>query len=77
MDAKNNELRLIIADTEAEERKLHNASNEAASHIEERLLKGYKRIRSNMRNGLAVVAVDRDACGGCFSIIPPTPHRTS
>jgi hypothetical protein len=46
-------------------------SKEAEKDIEERLLKAYKRIRSNMRNGLAVVKVERDACGGCFNKIPP------
>ena len=39
--------------------------------IEERLLNAFKRIRKNARNGLAVVAVERDACGGCFNKIPP------
>ena len=39
--------------------------------MEERLLSAYKRIRQNSRNGLAVVSIDRDACGGCFSKIPP------
>ena len=39
--------------------------------IEDRLLTAYKRIRSNARNGLAVVPVERDACGGCFNQIPP------
>ncbi len=39
--------------------------------IDERLLSAYGRIRSNVRNGLAVVTVKRDACGGCFNRIPP------
>ena len=46
-------------------------SERCESQIEERLLTAYKRIRSNARNGLAVVPVERDACGGCFSAIPP------
>ena len=43
----------------------------ASANIEDRLLNAYKRIRSNSRNGLAVVAVERDACGGCYNKIPP------
>ena len=39
--------------------------------IEERILSAYNRIRGKVRNGLAVVSVDRDACGGCFNQIPP------
>lgn len=46
-------------------------STKAESSIEERLLTAYKRIRKNARNGLAVVTVQRDACGGCFNQIPP------
>ena len=41
------------------------------SHIEPRLLQAFKRIRKNARNGLAVVTIQRDACGGCFNKIPP------
>jgi predicted nucleic acid-binding Zn-ribbon protein len=40
-------------------------------HVEERLLTAYSRVRGNARNGLAVVAIERDACGGCFNHIPP------
>ena len=47
------------------------ASAKAAKIIEERLLTAYQRIRENARNGLAVVAVERDSCGGCFNKIPP------
>ena len=46
-------------------------SKEQESHIDERYLTAYKRIRKAARNGLAVVPIDRDACGGCFSKIPP------
>ena len=46
-------------------------SEAAQKVVDERLLSAYKRIRTNSRNGLAVVSVDRDACGGCFSKIPP------
>ena len=46
-------------------------SKESEQLIEERLLTAYKRIRKNARNGLAVVQIERDACGGCFNKIPP------
>jgi len=47
------------------------SSEKASEGIEDRLINAYKRIRSNTRNGLAVVPVERDACGGCFNKIPP------
>ena len=68
---KKKELDDIIAETEKEEKKLVSKSNKAEKVIEERLLTAYKRIRSNARNGLAVVSVERDSCGGCFNKIPP------
>lgn len=71
LKAKKGELDEIIAETEKEEKDLLVESDAAASKIEDRLLNAYKRIRSNTRNGLAVVTVDRDACGGCYNKIPP------
>jgi uncharacterized protein len=68
---KQGELSDIVDETEKEERELIAESQENEKIIEERLLVAYKRIRKNARNGLAVVAVDRDACGGCFNKIPP------
>lgn len=68
---KQGELDEIIAETEKEETALLKKSKASEALIEERLLNAYKRIRSNTRNGLAVVPVERDACGGCFSKIPP------
>jgi len=68
---KKNELEKIIADTEIEEKDLRTKSEEARAHIDERLLYSYDRIRNSYRNGLAVVTVERDACGGCFNSIPP------
>lgn len=68
---KQGELDEIIAETEKEETALLKKSKAAEAEIEERLLAAYKRIRGNTRNGLAVVPVERDACGGCFSKIPP------
>jgi len=61
----------IIAETQKEEDKLLETSEQAYAIIEPRLQYAYKRLRSNARNGLAVVTVQRDACGGCFNQIPP------
>ncbi len=71
LDSKKGELAQIVAESEAEERELVNGRTEAESDIEKRLLYSYNRIRSNARNGLAVVAVKRGACGGCFNTVPP------
>ena len=68
---KQGELNKIIQATEKEEAVLMKNSLKAEKVIDERLLSGYKRIRSKVANGLAVVSVERDACGGCFSQIPP------
>ena len=48
-----------------------NEASEVEKLIEDRLLTAFKKIRKNARNGLAVVTVERDACGGCFNNIPP------
>lgn len=71
LDAKKGELTDIVAETEKEEDDLQDTSANNEKYIEERLLTAYKRIRKNARNGLAVVQVERDACGGCFNKIPP------
>ena len=71
LDNKKAELEEIISDTQKEEEGLYKKSDKIQSVIEERLLTAYKRIRSNARNGLAVVSIQRDACGGCFNQIPP------
>jgi predicted nucleic acid-binding Zn-ribbon protein len=71
LDNKRSELDEIISDTQKEEEGLYKKSEKIESLIEERLLTAYKRIRTNARNGLAVVPVKRDACGGCFNQIPP------
>lgn len=68
---KKGELQKIIADTEKEENQFNQLSADARSHIDDRLLYSYDRIRKSYRNGLAVVPVERDACGGCFNSIPP------
>jgi len=71
LENKKHELEEIIADTQKEENTLLKRSRDIESKIEGRLMAAYKRIRSNARNGLAVVTVERDACGGCFNKIPP------
>ena len=71
LDGKNSELDDITRDTQKEEENLVGKSEELRTRIEERLLTAYRRIRTNARNGLAVVSVQRDACGGCFNQIPP------
>ena len=71
LEIKRNELEDIIAETEKEEQDLIRNSEENRQYIEDRLLTAYTRIRKNARNGLAVVQIERDACGGCFNKIPP------
>jgi predicted nucleic acid-binding Zn-ribbon protein len=68
---KNSELKEITEETKIEEEKLKSKSEKIESFIEPRLLTAFKRIRKNARNGLAVVTIQRDACGGCFNKIPP------
>lgn len=71
LDAKKAELQDIVEETEKEELALVRKSEEHQKYIEERLLTAYHRIRKNARNGLAVVQIERGACGGCFNKIPP------
>lgn len=71
LDAKKAELDDIISETKAEEEKLRLKAKDFEAKIEPRLLTAFKRIRKNSRNGLGVVYVQRDACGGCFNKIPP------
>ncbi len=68
---KKSELDSIIKETQKEEDVLTRKTDEYQELIEPRLLSAYKRIRLNAQNGLAVVTVNRDACGGCFNKIPP------
>jgi hypothetical protein len=68
---KKKELEKIIEETEKEEKELQKDSDKQSKKVEERLLKAYTRIRGAYKNGLAVVAVLRDACGGCYAKIPP------
>jgi predicted nucleic acid-binding Zn-ribbon protein len=71
LQMKKSELEDITSDTQKEEENLLKKRQEYEVIIEERLLTAYKKIRKNARNGLAVVSVERDACGGCFNQIPP------
>jgi uncharacterized protein len=71
LENKKKELEEIIDETKKEEEVMEKKSAELEHIIEERLISAYKKIRANARNGLAVVPVERDACGGCFNKIPP------
>lgn len=71
LDLKKSELEDIVAETKAEEEKLREKAKNVEANIEPRLLLAFKRIRKNSRNGLGIVYVQRDACGGCFNKIPP------
>jgi uncharacterized protein len=68
---KKGELEKIIAANEKEEKHFNKQAAEARTHVDPRLLASYEKIRHSYRNGLAVVPVERDACGGCFNAIPP------
>ena len=68
---KKEELEDIVSETRKEEEDLMSRSVVAETKIEARLLNAYKRVRGNVRNGLALVPVERDSCGGCFNKIPP------
>ena len=70
LEQKKGELNEIVAETKHEEEKLREHAKDIELKIEPRLLTAFKRIRKNARNGLAVVYVQRDACGGCFNKIP-------
>ncbi len=71
LEHKKGELDDIVKDTKKEEEDQVRSSKDFEKLIEPRLMQAYKRIRKNARNGLAVVPVQRDACGGCFNKIPP------
>lgn len=71
LKAKKAELDEIVSETKTEEERIKSKTKEIEARIDDRLLTAFKRIRKNARNGLAVVTVARDACGGCFNKIPP------
>lgn len=68
---KKSELEKIIGDTDKEEKQLLKESEKAGEDVEPRLLTAYEKIRKTYRNGLAVVGIERDSCGGCYNMIPP------
>ena len=68
---KKAELNVIVEETEKEEAGLNKERDKAVKVIEERLLFSYNKIRTNVKNGIAVASIVRDACGGCFAKIPP------
>jgi predicted nucleic acid-binding Zn-ribbon protein len=71
LDNKKSELGVIMQESEEDEAKLLKDREKQTKQIEERLLRSYEKIRDNAVNGLAVVMVKRDACGGCFNVVPP------
>jgi len=71
LEVKVNELDEIIAETTKEEKQLEEKARDYQKYIDERLLLAYSRIRKNAKNGLAVVTIERGACGGCYNKIPP------
>ena len=71
LELKKSELDEIMEETRAEEEKLKEKARDLEAKIEPRLLASFKRIRKSVRNGLGIVYVQRDACGGCFNKIPP------
>lgn len=71
LEAKKQELEVIVKETSAEEEKLQKLNDKEQENIEERLMKAYNRVRRNYQNGLAVVIIERNSCGGCFNKIPP------
>jgi hypothetical protein len=71
LEIKKNELDDIVAETKADEEKLREKAKDIEVKIEQRLLTSFKRIRKNCHNGLGIVYVQRDSCGGCFAKIPP------
>ena len=70
LEVKKEELNKIIKSTEKEETKLGKRRDRAVKKVEERLLKNYNRVRNAYRNGMAVVSVERNSCGGCYNKIP-------
>ena len=68
---KQEELDSIVKETEKDEKSLLRKSTNAQKSIDENLLNIYQRIRTKVQNGLAVVSIERNACGGCFNTIPP------
>src|ERR1700752_2912988 len=75
LSTKKGELEKSIAANEKEEKHFNKLAADAREHVDTRLMASYDKIRKSYRNGLAVVPVERDACGGCFNAIPPQKQR--
>lgn len=71
LEDKKKELNAIVSETREQEEQIMQKAKELEAIIDERTLKAFKRIRKNARNGLGIVTVQRNACGGCFNRIPP------
>lgn len=71
LEVKKAELEQITSETEKEETDLLKKAEKAEKHIEDRLLFAYNRLRASVKNGLAVVTVERNSCSGCFNSVPP------
>lgn len=71
LEQKKKELKSIVSETEKEEKALNKKRDTILAGVEDRLEKAYNKIRTSYNNGLAVVSIERDSCGGCFSVIPP------
>lgn len=71
LEVKKDELNNITSETSKEEKDLESHKNELRAAVAKRLLNAYDRIRKNVKNGLAVVTIERSSCGGCYSAIPP------
>ncbi len=71
LESKKKELIMITSESLEEENKLKESREKAAGKVEERIRNSYNKIRNNARNGLGVVSISRNACGGCFAVVPP------
>jgi predicted nucleic acid-binding Zn-ribbon protein len=71
LEIKRKELDKLVIESQEEEEKLLKQSTKQSKKVEDRLLKAYTKIRGSAKNGLAIVTVDRGACGGCFNVVPP------
>lgn len=71
LEEKKGELNEIVSETKQDEERLREQAKKLEAKIEPRLLTAFKRIRKNARNGLGIVGIQRNACGGCFNRIPP------
>lgn len=71
LDEKKGELQEIVSETKQDEERLRMEAKKLEPQIDDRTLTAFKRIRQNARNGLGIVSIQRDACGGCYNRIPP------